>query len=146
MGLDVGDARIGAAVSDDTRLIARPLAIVKRADGDPAGRIIAMIRELRAGAVVVGFPLNMDGTRGLQARKTESFVSRLREMASAAADIEFILWDERLSSREAQRIVLSSGAKKSRRARHHDDIAAAVILQSYLNHLRASPPRPDSCL
>ena len=107
---------------------------MRRKDGDPVARVAALVREHSAGRIVVGLPRNMDGTSGPQARKVQNFAAQLQ---AAVPDVEIAYWDERLSSREAQAIVIRSGARKQKRAQPQDDVAAAVILQAYLDHLRA---------
>lgn len=136
VGVDFGERRVGIAVSDPTGLIARTAGIVeRRSDQQAAEHIARLVREWNAEAVVVGLPLNADGSEGFQARRVRRFVSRLQEMVG---ECPIILWDESLSSIEARDLLAERG-KVSRQRRHHDDVAAAVILQSYLDvHRRQS--------
>lgn len=136
VGVDFGERRVGIAVSDPTGLIARTAGIVeRRSDQQAAEHIARLVREWNAEAVVVGLPLNADGSEGFQARRVRRFVSLLQEMVG---ECPIILWDESLSSIEARDLLAERG-KVSRQRRHHDDVAAAVILQSYLDvHRRQS--------
>lgn len=141
IGLDVGDARIGVAASDPSRFLATPVEVIHRKDGTPAAKTAAVARLRGADAVVLGLPRNMDGSEGPQARNVRSFAGQLA--AAFAADglgpVELLFWDERMSTRQARRMLIESGAGKKRRAEPVDALAAAVILQAYLDHLRARP-------
>lgn len=134
LALDVGDARIGVAVSDETRLIAQTLAVVERSAGHPASRIVQLARENAAGSVVVGMPKNMDGTLGPQARKAQKFAQQLGQLAP---ELEILYWDERLSTFQARAMLIETGARKKQRQKPVDALSAAIILQAYLDHLRA---------
>jgi putative Holliday junction resolvase len=134
LAVDLGTRRIGVALSDPTGLIATPLQTLpftgkRRAVEDVA----ALCRRYGVAAVVVGWPLNMDGTRGPAAAGAEGFADRLR----SAADITVELWDERLSTAAAERALLEAGARRDVRRQARDRIAAAVILQGYLDAQRA---------
>lgn len=139
VGVDFGERRVGIAVSDPTGLIARTAGIIeRRSDQQAAEHIARLVQEWNAEAVVVGLPLNADGSEGFQARRVRRFVSLLQEVVG---ECPIILWDESLSSIEAQDLLAERG-KSSRRRRYHDDVAAAVILQSYLDiHRRPSSPQ-----
>lgn len=134
LALDVGDARIGVAVSDQTRLIAQSLTIVERSAGHPAQRIIELAHQQEAPIIVVGIPRNMDGSLGPQAKKARKFAEQLHELAP---ELELVYWDERLSTFQARAILLESGAKKKQRQKPVDAVSAAIILQAYLDFLRA---------
>jgi putative Holliday junction resolvase len=130
LGVDFGERRVGLAISDPMGLIARTAGIVeRRSDQQAAEHIARLVQEWDAEAVVVGLPLNADGSEGFQARRTRRFASLLQELLG---ERPVILWDESLSSVEARDLLAERG-KPSRRRRHHDDVAAAVILQSYLD-------------
>ncbi|MBX7244189.1 MAG: Holliday junction resolvase RuvX, partial [Candidatus Sumerlaeaceae bacterium] len=126
--------RVGLAISDETQALARPLRILNRTTGRIIERIIETARAEGAVGIVVGMPLNMDGTTGPQARRYVRFADKLRE---AAPDLEIAHWDERLSSEEAREKLLQSGAGKKRRAQPIDDLAASIILQGFLDAQRA---------
>lgn len=136
LALDVGDSRIGVAVSDETRTLARPLCVVERKKGDPVGQVAATARENAVSVVVVGLPLQMDGSVGVQAGKVRMFAARLLGSIGECG-IEVVYWDERLSTVEARAILLRNEARKKRRSEPVDAVSASVILQSYLDHLKA---------
>jgi putative Holliday junction resolvase len=134
LGLDVGDARIGLALSDPLGIIATPLTIITRRDIDTDIRtIIDIIDKNDVGRVIVGLPFSMDGTLGPQAEKVRGFADEL----SRRIDIPLEYRDERLSTVEARRMVRQ--VRKTGRETRYDAAAAALILQSYLDDLL--PPR-----
>ncbi len=129
LALDVGDKRIGVALSDPNGVLASPLTILHRSDTESD---IEAVRDIIASKgvmrVVVGMPLALDGGMGEQAEKVEGFVKLLR----ARLDIPLEVRDERLSTVTAQRLLREGGAKRGRRKGYDDAAAAAVILQGYL--------------
>ncbi len=129
LGLDIGDRRIGVAVSDETRLIATPLCVIGSVGWGPDSREIRRLMD-ETGAVmaVSGLPYNMDGTLGFQAKKIMAFVDVLR-----AAGIRVELIDERLTTVTAQRALIEGGMRREDRREHVDKVAAAVILQTWLD-------------
>ncbi len=135
MALDYGERRIGVAVSDPEGRMARPLTVIER---ESRVRDMARIREIaeRLGVqvIVVGLPINMDGTRGPSAQAAARFAGRLRHAVPA----EVQLWDERLTTWEAEQQMIESGLPPERRRELRDAVAAAVILQDYLNNRRDS--------
>lgn len=137
LGLDVGDRRIGVAVSDPTGSLARPVEIYERRSAKAdVQHIVDLAGEYEAIKVVVGLPKNMNGTEGPQAEKTRDFASALAEHG-----LTVDLWDERLSTIEASRR-LTEQRRRGRRLRERlDSEAAAVILQTYLDHVRIKEGR-----
>ena len=143
IALDVGDRRIGVAVSDPTGMLASPLTVIERngdADMAAADAVIALAREHSAGEIVVGIPYLMSGRTGSQAHITLEFADAL----AALADIPIRRVDERLSSAQAERMLAQAGGAGERKGgRGHgsgnggkgriDAAAAAVILQAYLD-------------
>ncbi|MCL4507125.1 MAG: Holliday junction resolvase RuvX [Chloroflexi bacterium] len=129
IGLDVGNRRIGVAVSDTLKVIARPLDVIDRKRQDALQSINQLVKSQLADEVIVGYPWNADGSAGSQARQVEAFVAQLR----ALLDVPIHLCDERYSTGEAIEI-LETRRRKDRVA-HEDAIAAAVILQRYLDQL-----------
>jgi len=125
IGLDVGDRRIGVAISSPEGRLAVPLRIIER-QKEPADieTIAALARAEEAIAIVVGYPLSLDGTAGQQARRVEGFARRLQK----STGLKLELWDERLTSVQAERSLTGS-----RRRGPVDDLAAAIILQGYLD-------------
>lgn len=133
LGLDLGDVRIGVAVSDPNRRVAVPLGTVHTGAPGDLKAIAKLVAELDVGLVVVGDPLRMSGEAGTRAEQAEGFAEALR----AFLEIPVVLHDERLSTVEADRALKEAGAKSRRRRRAVDRSAAAVILQSYLDGLPA---------
>lgn len=126
IGLDIGRRRIGVAVSDSSKIIARPVEIIDRRRANPLTRIAALVDEFQADEIIIGYPYNTDGTVGEQAAQVRQFAEALR----ARVSVPLHYYDERFSTSDAREII---GA---RRRKNHptadDDIAAAVILQRYL--------------
>lgn len=134
MALDVGDKRIGVAMSDPEALLASPLTtIVRVSDSGAIDRICELVGEYQVGSVVVGLPYSLDGGVSAQAEKVCDFVRKLSERLQT--DIK--LRDERLSTTAADRLLLQAGAKRGHRRLVRDAAAAAFILQGYLDSLRS---------
>jgi len=132
LALDVGDRRIGLACSDPTGVLATPAGVYRRSNGPDdlatdLDRIVDLVEERQAAAVVVGLPINMDGSEGPQARKTRAFADNL-----AQRGLKVVLWDERLTTVEATRTLQDQGVKRKRIDRHVDELAATLILEGYL--------------
>jgi len=135
MGLDIGEKRIGVALSDSLRIIAGALTVVERVTDDAAlKQIIDLARENEAERVVVGMPRSLDGSLGKQAQAVQSFVDLLKKRT----DIPVVTWDERLSTVAAERTMLEVGMKREKRKKHRDSLAAAIILQGYLDREKSS--------
>ncbi|MDP6501859.1 MAG: Holliday junction resolvase RuvX [Dehalococcoidales bacterium] len=129
MGLDIGDRRIGVALSDPGGILASPHTIINRDDDKQAiEAIIDIADQQQVGQIIAGIPLSVDGTVGVQAEKVKDFVESL----SCRTQIPIEFRDERLTTLEAKRIMLISRSRKNRRKSRDDAVAAAVILQSYL--------------
>lgn len=140
LALDVGERRVGAAISDATGLLATPLTVVRRTSKvEDYCKIARLVREQGAGGLVIGHPLNDDGSAGPQARRVERYAVALLEALKAdGLDLPMILWDERMSTRRAQELMLEAGRKARDRRGRIDAVAAAVILQDYLDEQRQS--------
>lgn len=137
LAVDLGAARIGLAISDELGLLAHPLATIP-AGPDAATRIAATAADHRAAAIVVGLPLNMDGSCGPAANAARAFADALR----ARTACRVVLQDERLSTVAAQRQLQEAG-RSTKKSRHVIDQAAAqIILQAYLDSTGAPPPPP----
>jgi putative Holliday junction resolvase len=138
LGLDHGDKRFGIALSDAGKLIASPRQV---AWGEDAlwDALSGIIGEEDVEAVVVGLPLNMDGSEGPRARKVIKFSQELEK--KLGLPVHF--WDERLSSFEAESALTEAGLHGSRRKSRVDMVAAQIILQGYLDHLNEEPPVTD---
>jgi len=136
LGLDIGDIRIGVAISDPLGILASPLAIINR-DNEQAAieKIVSIVRQHEVGRVIAGLPLNMDGSLGEQAEKTMSFVGALSRHIEVPTEYR----DERLTTVSARELI--QGVRKTNRNTRYDAAAAALILQSYLDDVAGS--RPD---
>lgn len=143
MSLDVGDKRIGVALSDPTGIIASPLTTIQRvAERTDLERIVDLAREHSVERIVVGLPRTLRGELGPQAQKVMRFADNLAKVV----DVPVVYWDERHSTVDAERIIRSR--KRGRGGRERiDEIAAAVILQSYLDSLHPSSGtvHPNNC-
>lgn len=135
LGLDLGTRTIGVAVSDGMRYSATPLETIKRqkftADAE---RLIQLIAENQAVGIVIGLPLNMDGSEGPRAQSTRAFA---RNLAPKIA-IPIVFWDERLSTSAVTRTLIEADVRRDRRAEVVDKLAASYILQGALERLRTS--------
>jgi putative Holliday junction resolvase len=132
-GLDLGDKTIGVAVSDRGLSFAHPRPVIMRRKFSlDAAALLALLAKENTGAVAIGLPINMDGSEGPRAQKSRSFV---RNMA-ALTDLPFVLWDERLSTVAAERILLEMDFSRRKRAGKIDSAAAAFILQGVLDRLQ----------
>ena len=138
LGLDVGDKRIGVAVSDETRLIASPYCVIQSVGWGPDSRKIAdIMRETGAELIVSGLPYNMDGSLGFQAKKVQDF---LKVVEGLGFRVEWI--DERLTTVSAQNALIEGGMRREDRRNHVDKVAAAVILQTWLDKEREKKEQP----
>jgi putative holliday junction resolvase len=128
LALDLGDRRIGVAISDVLGIVARPLEILARTSRErDAEHILGLVQKHGIDCLVVGLPLNMDGTEGNQAAWVRDYTEALSERVGVPA----VFWDERLSTERAAEILREQG--KTPEKGHLDAVAAAVILQSYLD-------------
>ena len=138
LALDVGERRIGVAISDERGWLASPTAVIlRRSKAEDCARLTGMIRERGVEALVVGHPLNDDGTAGPQAQRIERYAAALVEALRAAGlDLPLRLWDESFSTRSAEEMMIAGGRKARDRRARIDAAAAAVILQEYLDAAR----------
>jgi putative Holliday junction resolvase len=139
LGIDLGERRIGVALSDSAGTMATPYEVVTRS-GDRARdhqRLAELVEETGAEMVVVGLPLSLDGTRGPAVARIEDELDQLRPRLGVPVDT----WDERLSTVEAERRLRSAGVGGRRRRHVVDQVAATVILQSWLDATRSRHPR-----
>ncbi|MCR5269104.1 MAG: Holliday junction resolvase RuvX [Lachnospiraceae bacterium] len=132
MGLDYGSKTIGVAISDPLLITAQGVEIIRRDSENKIRKSLARIEELIAeyevSKIILGYPKNMDDSIGERAVKTEEFRERLERRTG----LEVILWDERLTTVEAEEIMNESGIRREDRAKYVDEIAAMLILQEYL--------------
>ena len=129
LALDIGDKRIGLAAGNDNARLARPLRVlVRRSKNEDFEAIARVVQEVGADELLVGLPLNMDGSEGPQAKRTRKYAERLRRRLNMPLRFH----DERLTSFMADQILAQKPRKKDRR-QPNDAIAAAAILQSFLD-------------
>lgn len=129
LALDVGTVRVGVAVSDPLGMTAQPLEVIHRRKTDLNGRILELIAEYEVQQIVVGRPLQLDGQAGLAVAGVDEVVRNLAERT----DVPIEMWDERLSTAQAERVMIDGGARRQARRQKIDKVAAALILQSYLD-------------
>lgn len=131
LGIDTGTKRIGLAMSDPLGFTAQGLATIRT--GDDKGGVIrelrAVIEDKDVKEIVVGFPINMNGTEGPRAKAAIQFADELKKEFSLPVK----LWDERLTSIEVEKVMIMGGASRKKRKNKIDTLAAQVMLQSYLN-------------
>src|SRR6266496_2246559 len=132
LGLDLGSKTIGIAISDITRRIASPIeTIMRKKFTEDARRLLAIAEERKAGLIVLGLPLNMDGSEGPRAQSTRAFARNLARLT----ELPIAFWDERLSTAAVERELIAANVTRARRARVIDQHAAAYILQGALDRL-----------
>ncbi len=130
LGLDVGDKRIGVALSDPGGILASPLTIINCVDeSTDIEAIISIVNQKQVGQIIVGLPRSMDGSIGKQAEKVQAFTRSLCQHTDVPVEFR----DERLSTVSAKRLMQTVNTKKSKKTARHDAIAAALILQGYLD-------------
>jgi len=132
LALDHGTKRIGVAVSDELKMIAQPMEyILTEPFADFLKRLKEIIHDKEVDVILVGMPRNMDGSFGEASMKVETFVGVLRN----AVTVTIQTWDERLTSAQANRVLLQGGVRRDKRKEKVDKMAAAILLQSYLDSL-----------
>ena len=129
LGIDLGDARIGLAISDDLGMLAHPLETVAVKQTDPLRRIAEVVARDKITRIILGLPRNMDGTYGPAAEKSRVYAEKLR----AVVPCEVVLWDERLTSVAAQRALHEMGRNVKQSRPVIDQVAAQMILQGWLD-------------
>ena len=133
LGLDIGDRRIGVALSDPEGILASPFTIIERTEDSQAlAAIVEIINKQDVGQVIVGLPRSLGGSLGEQAEKVNEFADRLAGQIKVPLEYR----DERLTTVMAQRLKRASGGKKTRGKARYDAQAAALILQGYLDEGR----------
>ncbi|MDO8603068.1 MAG: Holliday junction resolvase RuvX [Candidatus Omnitrophota bacterium] len=130
LALDFGEKRIGVAVSDSLNIIAQSVGTIERKGiKNDLEKIGGLVKEYGAEKIIVGLPLNMDGTEGKSANRAIDFVSALKKEIT----VEVEMLDERLTTRQGERIFLEADMSRKNRKKNLDKIAAQLILQSYLD-------------
>jgi len=132
LGLDPGTKTIGVAMSDAMQMIASPVTTIKRKKWKQDGEaLMSIINEHTIGGIVVGYPINMDGSEGPRCQSVRSFVGNLEKLC----DIPILLQDERMSSQAVERTMLEADISRAKRAENVDKLAASYILQGYLDRV-----------
>ena len=134
MGLDFGEARIGVALTDELGLIAMPLLTIHRTNRkEDQSRILELVAEHQVAALVVGVPYQLDGATDDQAERALNFARRLERRLEK---VPVITWDERLTTRQAERVLLEGNVSRKGRQEVVDQLAATLILNSFLEAKR----------
>jgi len=151
LGLDIGDKKTGVAISDPEGILAIPLTVIERRNQeDVIAEIIKLVERYRVECVVVGLPYSLDGHLTQQSRKVEAFIEKLQGVIamsrspepgegeakqSRLSKVNIEIWDERLSTVVAEKLMAEAGTRKDKRKQHQDALAAAIILQGFLDSL-----------
>ena len=137
MGLDFGSKTVGVAVSDALLITAQGVEIIRRKDENKLRQTLARIEELieeyEVGEIVLGLPKHMSATEGVRVELTEEF----REKLERRTGLNVVMWDERLTTVYADRIMMEAGVRRENRREYVDAIAASYILQGYLDYLHS---------
>ncbi|PHR94214.1 MAG: Holliday junction resolvase RuvX [Robiginitomaculum sp.] len=134
LGIDPGSKTFGLAVSDATRLIATPVETIRRKKFTPdAQKIFALYDDRNCTAMIIGYPINMDGSEGPRTQSVKDFAHNLQTLR----DIPILFWDERLSTAAVTRTLLEFDTSRAKRAENVDKLAASYILQGLLDRLRS---------
>lgn len=136
MAVDYGDARTGLAVCDRTETLASPVGMIEeKSMAKVAEKIVYASREFEVGLVVLGLPVNMDGTEGKRAEKTR----KLGGMLEKILPVPLVYWDERNTTKSAETLLSDAGVYGKKRKQELDAVAAAVLLESYLTYRQNHP-------
>jgi putative Holliday junction resolvase len=135
LGIDHGDTRIGLAVSDQLGSFAHPYRTLQSGPR-LMDEILAIVDHEQISAIVIGLPKNMDGTLGPAAAKVKSFADRLAQLIPT---MKILFWDERLTTREAQRALHAAGKNTKQSKKMIDQVAAQILLQNYMDSLQWTP-------
>lgn len=141
LGLDYGSKTVGVAVSDPLGLTAQGVEVIWRKSENKLRQTLARIEELarqyQAEQIVLGLPKNMNNTLGDRAEKS----LELKEILERRTGLDVVMWDERLTTVSAERVLMESGVRRENRKEHVDEIAAMFILQGYLDYLNLKKDR-----
>ena len=144
MGLDFGSKTVGVAISDPLFVTAQGIEIVRRQDENKLrqtlARIEALALEYGVERIVLGYPKNMNNTLGDRAKKSEE----LKEALERRTGLPVVLWDERLTTVAAERVLMESGVRREHRKESVDQIAAAMILQGYLDRMAMEQKKEET--
>ncbi len=131
MSLDLGEKNIGVAISDPMGWTAQGYKVIKcgKSEKDDLKAIGRLAKEMNVATLIVGFPRNMDGTTGPMGEKAINYARRLEKLLGIPVE----LWDERLSTKAAERMLINGNVRRSKRRKVIDKVAATIILQNYLD-------------
>ena len=133
--MDFGSKTVGVAVSDELLFTAQGLEIIRRQSPNKLRQTLARIEEIigeyQVDRIVLGYPKNMNNTEGERCEKTKEF----KKMLERRTGLEVILWDERLTTVSADKLMIETGIRRENRKKYVDEIAAVFILQGYLDYL-----------
>jgi putative holliday junction resolvase len=133
LGLDAGTKTIGLALSDVLRTVASPMETIRRTKfAEDQRRLLEIVREQSVAGLVLGLPLNLDGTLGPRAQATRALARNINHLCT----LPVLLWDERFTTQQAERLLIEADASRARRTDVIDKIAATLILQNLLDRLR----------
>jgi len=136
LALDLGEKRIGVAVSDEKGIIAQPVGFIKRRDWQKDIQVLrGYITSYKVTKLLIGLPKSLNGTIGPRAKLALEFARRLE----VELDEEIIIWDERLTTAQAEKVLIQGGVKRRKRKLVIDKLAAVLILQNYLDYLKENP-------
>jgi len=160
LGLDIGDKKTGVAISDPEGILAIPLTVIeRRSREDVITEVIKLIERYQVECVVVGLPYSLNGHLTQQSRKVEAFIEKLQDVIAVSqspepklraegvaisegaakqshrSGVSIQIWDERLSTVVAEKLMAEAGTRKDKRKQHQDALAAAIILQGFLDSL-----------
>ena len=136
LAIDYGDAHTGIAISDPTGLLAGFTTVINAYRPDRVtGQIALLAKEHRVERLVLGHPINMDGTRGPRSEKAQA----MRQLLKETTGLPVVLWDERRTTIDAHQILMSSGTNAKKRKKVVDAVAASLILEGYLTYLKTHP-------
>ena len=137
LALDVGDKRIGVALTDPLKIIASPHCSIDRDKESAYLKILKLAQEHQCELIIVGMPIELSGKAGEQAKKTKNFIKKLNKtLKENCHNCEIKQWDERFSSVEAERSLIGSKLLNKDRANARDRASASLILQSYLESIK----------
>ncbi len=140
-GIDLGEKTVGVSVSDRLHSVASPLETIRRTKFTAdAARLLEIMAAREIGGLVIGLPLNMDGSEGPRVQSTRAFARNLARLT----EIPIAFWDERLSTVAAERALLEADTSRARRREVIDHVAAGFILQGALDRLRAIAGRDET--
>jgi putative Holliday junction resolvase len=136
LALDLGERRIGLALSDELRLTAQGLdSLVRTSEREDLDRLARLVEEKQVALILVGNPVRMDGAEGARSEWARRFAKKLERRTRRPV----VLWDERLTTKAAERVLRASGISRARRNRAVDRLSAVILLTSYLETLPALP-------